>query len=68
MGPLLLNAFSVILDVARITCNVCYIPFPILSLCGTSVSSIFERKEFFDFHLDQLPIHIKDDKTCWPKV
>lgn len=68
MGPLLLTAFSVILDVARITCNVCYIPFPILSLCGASASSIFERNEFFDFRLDQLPIHIKDDKTCWPKV
>lgn len=68
MGPLLLNAFSVTLDVARITCNVCYIPFPTLSLCRTSASSIFERNEFFDFHLDQLPIHIKDDKTCWSKV
>lgn len=68
MGLLLLSDFSVILDAARITLNVCCIPFPTLSLCGTSASSIFERNEFFDFHLDQLPIHLNDDKTCWSEV
>lgn len=68
MGLLLLSDFSVILDAARSTFNVCCIPFPTLSLWGTSASSIFERNEFFDFHRDQLPIHLKDDKTCWSEV
>ncbi len=68
MGLLLLSDFSVILDVARVTFSVCYISFSTLSLCGTSASSIFERNEFFDFHLNQLPIDLKDDKTCRSKV
>jgi hypothetical protein len=52
MGLLLWSDFSVILDVARVTFSACYISFSTLSLCGTSASSIFERNEFFDFHLD----------------
>lgn len=68
MGLLLLSDFSVILDAVRITLDVFCIHPPTVYLWGTSASSIFERYEFFDFHLDQLPSHLDDDKTCWSEV